>query len=103
MCVCSGASWGWMANDPVSDLDWLIHMLVDVVTRDGNILLNVAPDGKGAIPEAVQNRVRELGQWLKENGDSIYGTRGGPIEPVDKVYGSTRYDHPAAGRSSGRT
>ena len=89
MCVCSGASWGWMANDPVSDLDWLIHMLVDVVTRDGNILLNVAPDGKGAIPEAVQNRVRELGQWLKENGDSIYGTRGGPIEPVDKVYGST--------------
>ena len=89
MCVCSGASWGWMANDPVSDLDWLIHMLVDVVTRDGNILFNVAPDGKGAIPEAVQNRVRELGQWLKENGDSIYGTRGGPIEPVDKVYGST--------------
>lgn len=94
MCVCSGASWGWMANDPVSDLNWLIHMLVDVVTRDGNILLNVAPDGKGAIPQAVQNRVRELGQWLKENGDSIYGTRGGPIEPVDRVYGTTsKEDH----------
>ena len=89
MCVCSGASWGWMADDPVSDLNWLIHMLVDVVTRDGNILLNVAPDGHGAIPAAVQERLRELGQWLKEHGDSIYGTRGGPVEPVDQVYGTT--------------
>lgn len=89
MCICSGASWGWMADDPPSDLDWLIRMVVDVITRDGNILLNVAPDGQGRIPENVQERVRELGHWIQENGESIYGTRGGPVEPVDKVYGTT--------------
>lgn len=89
MCICSGTSWGWIPNDPPSDLTWLIHMVVDAITRDGNILLNVGPDGQGKIPEEVQQRMKELGQWIKANGDSIYGTRGGPVEPVDKVYGTT--------------
>ncbi len=93
MCLCSGTSWGWMADDPVSDLDWLIRMLADVITRDGNLLLNVAPDGQGAIPEKVKTRVRELGSWVRENAESIYGTRVGPVEPVDKVYGTTFRDN----------
>lgn len=89
MCVCSGCSWGWMADDPVSDFDWLIHMLVDVVTRDGNLLLNVGPDKNGHIRPDVAERMRQIGAWLRENGDTIYKTRGGPIEPVDHVYGTT--------------
>lgn len=89
MCVCSGCSWGWMADDPVSDFDWLIHMLVDVVTRDGNLLLNVGPDKNGHIRPDVVERMRQIGAWLRENGDTIYKTRGGPIEPVDHVYGTT--------------
>lgn len=89
MCVCSGCSWGWMAEDPVSDFDWLIHMLVDVVTRDGNLLLNVGPDKNGHIRPDVAERMRQIGAWLRENGDTIYKTRGGPIEPVDHVYGTT--------------
>lgn len=89
MCVCSGCSWGWMADDPVSGFDWLIHMLVDVVTRDGNLLLNVGPDKNGHIRPDVAERMRQIGAWLRENGDTIYKTRGGPIEPVDHVYGTT--------------
>lgn len=89
MCVCSGCSWGWMADDPVSDFDWLIHMLVDVVTRDGNLLLNVGPGKNGHIRPDVAERMRQIGAWLRENGDTIYKTRGGPIEPVDHVYGTT--------------
>lgn len=89
MCVCSGCSWGWMADDPVSDFDWLIHMLVDVVTRDGNLLLNVGPDKNGHIRPDVAELMRQIGAWLRENGDTIYKTRGGPIEPVDHVYGTT--------------
>lgn len=89
MCVCSGCSWGWMADDPVSDFDWLIHMLVDVVTRDGNLLLNVGPDKNGHIRPDVAERMRQIGAWLRENGDTIYKTRGGPIDPVDHVYGTT--------------
>ncbi len=89
MCVCSGTSWGWMANDPVSDFDWLIKMIVDVVCRDGNMLMNVGPDRDGHIPEPVKERMRQIGEWLRENGESIYKTRGGPIEPVDNVFGTT--------------
>lgn len=89
MCVCSGSSWGWIPDDPVSDFDWLIRMMVNVVSRDGNWLVNVGPDKDGVVPAAAQARMREIGDWLKENGESIYGTRGGPFEPVDNVYGAT--------------
>lgn len=89
MCVCSGCSWGWMADDPVSDFEWLIHMLVDVVTRDGNLLLNIGPDRNGHVRPDVAKRMREIGAWLRENGETIYRTRGGPIEPVDHIYGTT--------------
>ena len=89
MCICSGTSWGWIPEDPPRDLDWLIRMVADVITRDGNILINFGPDGQGEIPQEAQARARELGKWLKENAEAVYGTRGGPLEPVDKVYGTT--------------
>ena len=89
MCVCSGSSWGWMAEDPVSDFDWLIRMLVNVICRGGNLLLNVGPDRNGKLSSEVTGRMREIGAWLKEYGDAVYGTRGGPIEPADGIYGTT--------------
>ncbi len=89
MCVCSGSSWGWMQEDPVSDFDWLIKMLVNVVCRDGNLLLNVGPDRNGKLSTEVIERMKEIGEWLKKYGESIYSTRGGPFEPVDEVFGST--------------
>jgi alpha-L-fucosidase len=89
MCVNSGASWGWMAEDPVSDFDDLIRMMVNVVCRDGNWLLNVAPDRDGKLSDEVTGRMREIGAWLKKYGESVYGTRGGLFEPVDGVFGST--------------
>lgn len=88
MCVCSGSSWGWMADDPVSDFDALIKMLVDVICRDGNWLLNVGPDKNGKLSDEVKTRMREIGSWLKENGEAVYGTRGGPVEPADNIYGA---------------
>ena len=51
MCVCSGCSWGWMADDPVSEFDWLIKMLVNVICRDGNFLLN--ENGRASCRERV--------------------------------------------------
>lgn len=89
MCICSGTSWGWMKNDPPSDFNWLVKMIVDVVTRDGNILLNVGPDRNGKLAPEIVSRVREIGSWLRKYGESIYGTRGGPFQPVDNIYGST--------------
>lgn len=89
MNVCSGKSWGWMEENPVSDFDWLIRMMVNVVCRGGNWLVNIGPDRNGKIPAQVRQRMKEVGDWLGKYGDSIYGTRGGPLEPVDGIYGST--------------
>ncbi len=89
MCICSGCSWGWMPEDPVSDFNWLISMMVNVVCRDGNWLVNIGPDRNGKISKEITERMRQIGAWLSEYGESIYGTRGGPFEPVDNVYGST--------------
>ncbi len=92
MCVASGSSWGWMPDDPVTDFDDLIVMLVNVVTRGGNWLINVGPDKNGKIPMEAAARMREIGLWLKENGESVYSTEAGPFEPVDGVFGSTFRD-----------
>ena len=89
MCVCSGCSWGWMADDPVSDFDWLIRMMVNVVCRGGNWLVNIGPDRNGKISGEIRQRMRQVGDWLRTYGESIYATAAGPYEPVDDVYGAT--------------
>ncbi len=89
MCVCSGNSWGWMPDDPVSDFDWLIRMMVNVVCRGGNWLVNIGPDRNGKISPKIRQRMHEVGEWLRTYGESIYATQAGPFEPVDDVYGST--------------
>jgi len=50
-------------------------MLVDLVSRGGNLLLDVGPAGDGRIPEIMQSRLVEMGDWLEVNGEAIYGTR----------------------------
>jgi alpha-L-fucosidase len=53
----------------------LVVMLVDLVSRGGNLLLDIGPDGDGTIPVIMQERLMEIGDWLKVNGDAIYGTK----------------------------
>ncbi|WP_255218124.1 alpha-L-fucosidase [Microbacterium resistens] len=53
----------------------LFRLLVDVVSKNGNLLINVGPDASGAIPELQRRAMRELGGWLRRNGDAVYGTR----------------------------
>ena len=65
MCVCSGSSWGWMAEDPVSDFDWLIRMMVNVVCRGGNWLVNIGPDRNGKISDEIRRRMFQVGDWLR--------------------------------------
>lgn len=89
MCICSGRSWGWMPEDPVMTFAEVITMMVNVFVRDGNILLNVGPDHDGVIPEGAVAKLKEVGVWMRQNGESVYGTRGGPFQPVDRVFGST--------------
>jgi len=69
-----------------------IQLLVNVVGRDGNLLLNVGPDRNGRVDPAQAERLREIGAWLGKYGQSIYATRSGPFLPGD--WGaSTRHDN----------
>jgi len=52
----------------------LIFMLVDLVSRGGNLLLNIGPNADGTIPVIMQERLIQIGSWLEVNGDGIYGT-----------------------------
>jgi len=84
MSITSG--WSWMNDDYVMDFDEIISMIVDVVCRGGNLLMNVGPDKNGKLSPAVMDMVKKVGDWLRTNGESIYNTRAGFFEPV---YGST--------------
>lgn len=62
----------------------LIHLLADIVSKNGNLLLNAGPMADGTIPEIQASRLRTLGSWLRKNGEAIYGTR-----PWERATGET--------------
>jgi alpha-L-fucosidase len=73
-----GGSFGYNRNENLDDYEtsgFLIHYLIDKVARGGNLLLNVGPTADGRLPVIQQQRLRDIGNWLKINGDAIYGTR----------------------------
>ena len=68
-------SWGYVNNDQYRDAKSLIDELVDVVSKNGNLLLNVGPKSDGTIPEEARTILLQMGSWLKVNGEAIYGSR----------------------------
>ncbi len=88
-CMTLGTQWSWKPNDTVKSTKEVIHILARVVGGDGNLLLNVGPMPDGRIEPRQVEVLREVGAWLRENGESIYGTRGGPFKPTPSLV-STR-------------
>ena len=77
-CRGLGFSFGYNQNegpDQVLSAGELVRLLVDIVSKNGNLLLNIGPKADGTIPQIQVERLRALGQWLRMNGDAIYGTR----------------------------
>jgi alpha-L-fucosidase len=83
-CLTMNGSWGYNAGDHrFKSPEKLIHTLLGAAGRGANLLLNVGPRPDGTLqPEAVE-RLEAVGAWLKVNGDTVYGTRRGPIPPAD--------------------
>lgn len=71
----SDLSWGYIENDRYKNPVNLINLLIDVVSKNGNLLLNVGPDKYGAIPEDAVKTFTKIGEWLDINGEGIYSTR----------------------------
>ncbi len=93
-CMTMGDSWSYVPNDNYKSTKILIHMLVDVVAKGGNLLLNVGPDADGNLPTEALKRMEEIGRWLDKNGYAIYGTR--PLAPYSA--GNIRYTQSKDGK-----
>ena len=70
----SNASWGYIEHDTFKTPEFLIDQLIDIVSKNGNLLLNFGPRSDGTIPDEVRTRLLAMGAWLKVNGDAIYDT-----------------------------
>ena len=97
-CDTINNSWGYNKNDKrFKSATQLIHYLVRAAGYDSNFLLNVGPMPNGKIQPEFVERLKAMGEWLAKHGESIYGTRGGPITPrpwgVTTQKGNTIYVH----------
>jgi alpha-L-fucosidase len=80
-CMTMNNHWGYNKDDQ----NWksattLIRNLIDCASKGGNYLLNVGPTSEGLFPEASVERLAEIGQWMKANGEAIYGTHASPFD-----------------------
>jgi len=80
VCMTMNGHWGYNAwDDRWKSTTDLLQKLIDIVSKGGNFLLNVGPNAYGVIPEVCQQNLREMGDWLKINGEAIYGTKASPF------------------------
>lgn len=86
-CMTLNDSWGYKKRGTVWKTSrTLILNLIDIVSKGGNYLLNIAPDGEGGISEENTKRLKDVGDWMKKYGKSIYGTERCKIKQPDWGY-----------------
>jgi alpha-L-fucosidase len=80
VCMTLNKHWGLMASDTdYKPAPVLVRNLVETVSKGGNYLLNTGPDSKGLIPQPEADRLKQVGDWLQRNGESVYGTKASPL------------------------
>ena len=80
-CITICRQWAWKPDDEMKSLEECVRTLSSCAGGDGNLLLNVGPMPSGEIEPRQVARLREIGAWLRLNGDAVHGTRGGPFKP----------------------
>ena len=81
-CITMGTGFSYRYDDTFKSPRELVHLLLDVVAKGGNLALNVAPGPDGRLPQPAIDRMEALGAWLKANGKGVYATR--PAVPYAK-------------------
>lgn len=83
-CETMNGMWGYKITDQnYKSSATLIHYLVKAAGRNANLLMNIGPQPDGKLPEMALQRLKEVGEWMKQYGETIYGTRGGLVAPHD--------------------
>ncbi len=77
-CITLNNEWGYATNSDYKSPRDIVHALVNVVSKDGNLLLNVGPDARGNIPEKSLEILEKVGEWMELNSESIYGCGSAP-------------------------
>lgn len=97
-CETMNHTWGYSITDQdYKSTKELIHYLVKAAGKNANLLMNIGPQPNGELPATAVQRLKEVGDWMKIYGETIYGTRGGIITPrewgVTTQKGNTLYVH----------
>lgn len=83
-CETMNGMWGYKITDQnYKSTKTLIHYLVKAAGRNANLLMNIGPQPDGCLPAIAVQRLKEMGEWMKTYGETIYGTRGGRVTPRD--------------------
>ncbi|MCX6249129.1 MAG: alpha-L-fucosidase [Bacteroidetes bacterium] len=78
-CMTMATSWSYVPGDTYKPTNKIIHLLVDIIAKGGNFLLNIGPSPEGEYADTAYARLKEIGDWMKINGEAVYKSR--PVAP----------------------
>jgi alpha-L-fucosidase len=82
-CMTMNTTWGYKSFDEKwKSTEMLLRNLIDIASKGGNYLLNVGPTSEGLIPAPSVERLKEIGRWMKVNGEAVYGTTASPFKEL---------------------
>jgi alpha-L-fucosidase len=89
-CITLGNSWSYVPGDQYKSSRKVIHMLTDIISKNGNLLLNVGPGPDGEWDSLAYNRLEAIGKWMKINGEAVYDTEADPNLPRQGKWAFTK-------------
>jgi alpha-L-fucosidase len=93
-CMTINDTWGYKSYDTnFKSTETLLRNLIDIASKGGNYLLNIGPDSHGVVPQPEVERLQAVGQWMKVNGEAIYGTSPTIFDTPTGTFSSTEKGH----------
>ncbi|WP_301921013.1 alpha-L-fucosidase [Ferruginibacter sp.] len=85
-CLTLANNWGYVPNDQFKSSAKIIHTLIEVVAKGGSLLLGIGPKPDGTLSDTAIVRLKEIGKWVKVNGNALYNTRTTPYYQENNIY-----------------